>query len=106
MDGPGEIVTHAGESSVTPVRKLAERRRCRSGSEPLTSEGPRSMPTHYKDPVLVCDGCGTTTPRPAAGAWTPLHEEGWRWIGNQEQPLRFVPKTFLFSCPGCPRVQP
>lgn len=63
------------------------------------------MPAHHQDTVLTCDGCGATTPRPAPGAYAPLHEEGWRWRGDPaERPLRFVPKTFLISCPDCPPV--
>ncbi|MEU9764019.1 hypothetical protein AB0D98_30805 [Streptomyces sp. NPDC047987] len=64
------------------------------------------MPTHYQDPVLTCDTCRAITARPPAGQWQPLHEEGWRWRGADERPLRFVPKAFVFSCPNCPPAAP
>jgi hypothetical protein len=64
------------------------------------------MPTHYRDPVITCDGCGTTTDRPASREGKrKLQERGWRGRGNpHERPLRFAPHTFLWSCPGCPPV--
>ncbi|MEU2086759.1 hypothetical protein ABZ569_33430 [Streptomyces albus] len=66
------------------------------------------MPTHYTDPHLACDRCGATVPRPAPGQYEKyesLHDDGWRWRGNPaERPLRFVPQTYVVSCPDCPPV--
>ena len=64
------------------------------------------MPTHYRDPVVRCDGCGATTTR----STTPdgkrqQYEAGWRARVNPgERPLRFLPHTALWSCPDCPSV--
>jgi hypothetical protein len=63
------------------------------------------MPTHYRDPVLTCDGCGATVDRPPSGEGRELHEAGWRFRSNpDERPLRLAPHTCLVSCPNCPRV--
>jgi|GEM_PF-4431786 len=67
------------------------------------------MPTHYRDPILVCDTCGATTPRPAPGDKNAKaafgHPGGWTGIGNpHEKPLRIAPRTQIWACGNCPPV--
>jgi hypothetical protein len=65
------------------------------------TDGP--MPTHYKDPVIACDGCGATTDRPVGReGQRALYEQGWRGRGNpDEKPMRFAPHTHVWLCPTC-----
>ena len=74
------------------------------------------MPTRYSDPLLTCDGCGSTAPRPVTrgigleshkAAWRALYASGWRVVANPyEQGVRLLPRTSLVSCPSCPPAAP
>lgn len=56
--------------------------------------------------ALTCGNCGATAAAPPNGEdYRSLWDEGWRWRGDPaEQPLKFAPKRFVFSCPDCPSV--